>query len=80
MSVIQMCVASSEWTRYATAVPSGVKRALETRAPCGIATGFFEPSAAERSWMPTLLRSVNARARFALKSMNTPPSSSNGFE
>ena len=30
--------------------------------------------------MPTLLRTVSARARFALKSMNTPPSSWNGFE
>ena len=30
--------------------------------------------------MPTLLRTVSGRARLALKSMNTPPSSWNGFE
>ena len=38
------------------------------------------PSAAEMIWMPTLLRTVSGRARFALKSMNRPPSSWNGFE
>ena len=30
--------------------------------------------------MPTLFRVVSARARFALKSTKTPPSSWNGFE
>ena len=83
-SVIQMCVASSVCTRYATALPSGDQVAFDTRALGGIATGFFVPSAADTTWMPTLLLpsvvlTVSERTRLALKSMNTPPSSWNGF-
>ena len=40
--------------------------AFDTRAPAGTWMAFFVPSAAETSWMPTLLRIVSARARFAL--------------
>ncbi len=78
-SVIQMCVASSVCTRYATALPSGDQVAFDTRAFGGIATTFFVPSAADTTWMPTLLLIVSERTRLALKSMNTPPSSWNGF-
>ena len=66
--------------RRRSLLPSGDHVAFETRAPAGTWIGFFEPSVAEISWMPTLLRIVSARARFALKSMKTPPSSWNGFE
>ena len=76
----QMWVASSPWTKKATALPSGDQVALETRAPGGTWTGRFEPSAAEMIWMPTLVRMVSYRARLALKSTNTPPSSWKGFE
>ena len=78
-SVIQMCVASSVCTRYATALPSGDHVAFDTRAFGGIATGFFVPSAADTTWRPTLLLTVSERTRLALKSMNTPPSSWNGL-
>ena len=74
-SVIQMCVAASVCTKYATALLSGDQIAFEMRAPAGICSVFFEPSAAEMIWIPTLLRIVSARARFAPKSMKTPPSS-----
>ena len=67
MSVIQMCVAASVCTKYATALLSGDQVAFETRAPAGICSVFFEPSAAEMIWIPTLLRIVSARARFALE-------------
>ena len=59
---------------------SGDQVAFDTRAPAGSWIGVFEPSAAEMIWMPTLLRTVSGRARFALKSTNRPPSSWNGFE
>ena len=62
------------------ALPSGDQVAFDTRAPAGIWIGRFVPSAAEMIWMPMLLRMVSARARLALKSTNTPPSSWNGFE
>ena len=65
-SAIQMCVASSVWTRYATLALSGDQTAFETRAPAGIWMAFFEPSAAEINWIPMLLRTVSARARLAL--------------
>ena len=65
-SAIQMWVASSVCARYATLVLSGDQAAFDTRAPAGIWMAFFAPSAAEMSWMPTLLRIVSARARFAL--------------
>ena len=61
-------------------LPSGDHAAFETRAPAGSWIAFFVPSAAEMTWMPMLLRTVSGRARFALKSMNRPPSSWNGFE
>jgi hypothetical protein len=47
-------------------VLSGDHVAFETRTPGGIWICRFEPSAAERIWIPTLLRMVNARARLAL--------------
>src|SRR5215204_1434966 len=75
-----MCVASSPWTKKAIAVPSGDQVTFETRAPAGNWIGLRDPSAAEINWMPTLLRMVSVRERFALKSMNTPPSSWNGLE
>ena len=61
-------------------MPSGVQRAPVTRTLGGVFSFLREPSAAEITWMPIVLRSVTERRRFALKSMNTPPSSSNGFE
>src|SRR5262245_19036648 len=61
-------------------VLSGDHVAFDTRAPGGTWIGFFEPSAAEMIWRPALLRIVSERARFALKSTKTPPSSWNGFE
>ena len=61
-------------------LPSGDQVALETRAFGGTWMTFLVPPAAAMIWMPVLLRMVRARARFALKSMNTPPSSWNGFE
>ena len=61
-------------------MPSGVQRAPVTRTFGGVSSFLREPSAAEITWMPMVLRSVTERSRFALKSMNTPPSSSNGFE
>ena len=60
--------------------PSGDHVAFETRTPAGIWIGFFDPSAAEMTWRPALLRIVSGRARFAWKSTNRPPSSWNGFE
>ncbi len=78
-SVIQMCVASSVCTRYATALLSGDQAAFDTRAFGGIATGLLVPSAADTTWTPTLLLTVSERTRLALKSMKTPPSSWNGL-
>ena len=79
-SVIQMCVASSVWTKYATALPSGDQAAFDTRAFGGVASVFLVPSAADTIWRPTPLLTVSGRARLALKSTNRPPSSWNGFE
>ena len=61
-------------------MPSGDQVAFEMRAPGGMAMAFLVPSAAEMTWMPMLVRLVSDRARLALKSTKTPPSSWNGFE
>jgi hypothetical protein len=74
-SAYQMCVASSPCTKNARPALSGDHVAFETRAPAGSCTWRLAPSMAEITWMPTLFRIVSARARLALKSTKTPPSS-----
>ena len=49
-----------------TLVPSSLQRALVTRVFGGVASIFFDPSAAEMSWMPIVFRRVIARWRLAL--------------
>ena len=74
-SATQMWVASSVCTKNAIVALSGDQVAFVTRPPCGIWIGFLDPSVAEISCSATLLRTVSARTRLALKSTNRPPSS-----
>src|SRR5688572_19629844 len=65
-SVTHTCVDSSPSVMYMTPVPSSVQRELVTRMLAGVAIVLRDPSAAEITWMPIVLRRVSARWRFAL--------------
>ena len=75
-----MWVASSVCTKKAICEPSGDHWAPETRAPRGTSMSFTDPSAAEMTRRPAMLRIESERWRFACGSRNCPPSSSNGRE
>ena len=55
-------------------LPSGDHVAPLTSAPFGVSIVRVAPVVGSMSVSPTLPRVVSARARFALKSISTPPS------